>query len=264
MKYISITFDDGREDNYSVAYPVMERYHMKGTVFVTTGFVDGTWEEYHVLDSPRRALSVEEIRELAENGWEIGLHGDRHTTEVRDLIRAYDKLNGWIHDKKPAVYGFSVPNSTASDEEIDSIRAMKDRILYIRKGRRKANTGIIRKVLYVLSYFGGMQWAYNQYNKDNICSAADSNRTLYSVVVKTKDKPEMILKLLDTIPDETGIILMLHSVLPAEECKASRSPWIWEEEKLNTLCRLLSEGKDRIRVVTARELVNRAGQKSPH
>ena len=38
MKYVSITFDDGREDNYSVALPVMERYGMKGTVFVTTGF----------------------------------------------------------------------------------------------------------------------------------------------------------------------------------------------------------------------------------
>lgn len=259
MRYVSITFDDGREDNYSVALPIMKQYNMKGTVYVTTGFVDGTWGGYSVLESPRRALSVEEIRAMADSGWEIGLHGDKHTTDKDDFSQAYVKMNHWINNGKHGVYGFSVPNSTASEEDIEAIRSQKDRVLYIRKGRRKDNKGIIQKILYVLSYYGRLQWAYNLYNKDNIYLESDRNKTMYSVVVKTGDKPEMILKFLDKVADQTGVTLMLHSILPLEETEEFQSQWTWREDRLNELCRLLFERKETIQVVTARELVQKIG-----
>lgn len=257
MKYVSITFDDGREDNYSVALPVMERYGMKGTVFVTTGFADGSWKGFPVLESPRRALSVEEIRTMADKGWEIGLHGDKHTTEKADFVQAYEKMNRWINNDIPSAYGFSVPNSNASEKEINTIREQKDKVLYIRKGRRKSNSGIIRKALYVLSYYAGFQWAYNVYNKDNVFLPEDRDKMIYSIVVKSCDRPEMILRFLDRMPDQTGLVLMLHSVLPTAEAQNSRSEWIWEEDKLDELCRKLSVKKDHVRVITAREMIDR-------
>ena len=254
MKYVSLTFDDGREDNYSVAFPVMKRYGIPGTVYVATGFADGTWKGFPILQSPRRALTPEEIRFLNENGWEIGLHGDQHTTQRADFETAYEKMNRWLLDGAPEKYGFSVPNSSASDAEIEAIRAMKDKTAYIRKGRRKSNAGIAQKALYALSYYGGMQWAYNLYNRDNTYEKRDRGAVMYSVVVKDRDKPGMILRFLDQLPDGARVALMLHSVLPTAEAQQKKSVWNWTENRLDALCAGLIDRKGQVQAVTAARL----------
>ena len=38
--YVSITFDDGYEDNYRLALPILKRYALTATWFITSGFVD--------------------------------------------------------------------------------------------------------------------------------------------------------------------------------------------------------------------------------
>ena len=64
MKFIAFTFDDGRSDNYLLAKQIMDNYNFRGTVYVTTGFIDGTWEGQDILQSPTRPLTVEEINGL--------------------------------------------------------------------------------------------------------------------------------------------------------------------------------------------------------
>lgn len=49
-KPILITFDDGYEDNYRVAYPILQKYNFTATIFLITDFVDHngrylTWEQ---------------------------------------------------------------------------------------------------------------------------------------------------------------------------------------------------------------------------
>ena len=39
-RLVSITFDDGYEDNYRNAFPILERYGLPATVFLTTGSID--------------------------------------------------------------------------------------------------------------------------------------------------------------------------------------------------------------------------------
>ena len=41
-KPTAIYFDDGYKDNLTVALPILERYSVPATLFVTTGFIDGT------------------------------------------------------------------------------------------------------------------------------------------------------------------------------------------------------------------------------
>lgn len=66
-KPIAITFDDGYDDAYTAARPVLEQYHLTATFFVITGFLDHphymTWAEVEALD---------------REGMEIGSHTVHH------------------------------------------------------------------------------------------------------------------------------------------------------------------------------------------
>ena len=115
MKTIVLTFDDGREDNYSVVFPIMAHYELTGTIFVTTGFIDGTWEKPESWKSAEKPLSISQLLDFKKNGWEIGLHGDRHTTELNDTFVSIKKMKQWIGEEE---YGFSMPNSVANEKEL--------------------------------------------------------------------------------------------------------------------------------------------------
>lgn len=77
MKYVVFTFDDGRRDNYTYAYPVMKKYGITGTLFCTTGYIDGTWQKDKSWHSAGEAIHVYELKELQQEGWELVLHGDK-------------------------------------------------------------------------------------------------------------------------------------------------------------------------------------------
>ncbi len=51
-----VTFDDGYRDNYTVAAPILKRYRLPATIFVSTGFLDGglMWND-SVVEAVRRA-----------------------------------------------------------------------------------------------------------------------------------------------------------------------------------------------------------------
>src|SRR6185295_11014566 len=71
---LAITFDDGFRDNLTVALPLLEKFNLPMTLFVTAGFV-GTG----------LYLSREEVRELSKHPLvTIGAHGllHRHFTKM--------------------------------------------------------------------------------------------------------------------------------------------------------------------------------------
>jgi peptidoglycan/xylan/chitin deacetylase (PgdA/CDA1 family) len=53
-KPIAITFDDGYDDAYTAALPVLQRYHMTATFYIITGFLDRprymTWDQVITMD----------------------------------------------------------------------------------------------------------------------------------------------------------------------------------------------------------------------
>lgn len=66
---IVITFDDGYEDNYSAAFPILARQKMRGTFFVVTG----------KMGQPGY-LSWEQAGKMNAGGMEIGSHTVTHYT----------------------------------------------------------------------------------------------------------------------------------------------------------------------------------------
>ncbi len=68
---ITITFDDGLESVFSNAYPIMKKHDIRGNVAV-------------IVDSVGKPgyMSLEQLRELSQNGWSIVSHSMTH----RDLL----------------------------------------------------------------------------------------------------------------------------------------------------------------------------------
>ena len=78
-KPVIITFDDGYESVYTDAFPIMQEFNVKGTVFVLSGYIGkyNEWEGFRIQQGIRH-LNADQIGHLAGEGWEIGSHGINH------------------------------------------------------------------------------------------------------------------------------------------------------------------------------------------
>lgn len=259
MKYVSFTFDDGRKDNFTCAYPVMKKHGIPGTLFCTTGYIDGTWQKDESWHSAGEAIHVDELKELQQNGWELALHGDKHTTEVNDLKCASQKMTQWGFSTRPI--GFSMPNSNIGKEKLDAVvdAYLGSELLYIRAGRKIDTKSLSAKILFALYTYGHMQWAYNRFNNKNLMELTNIDRKqIYSVVVRYKDDPRMIARFIEQMPDNTCAVLMLHSILPEDSQYYGTDPWNWSLVRFERFCEEIDKlrNADKLRVATLEQIVN--------
>lgn len=66
-RVVILNFDDGYDNTYTAAYPILKKYGLTATVYVISGFI-GT----------PGYLTEAQIQELAKAGWEIGSHTITH------------------------------------------------------------------------------------------------------------------------------------------------------------------------------------------
>ncbi|MEI7510961.1 MAG: polysaccharide deacetylase family protein [Candidatus Peregrinibacteria bacterium] len=67
-RYVMLTFDDGFEDQYLNAFPLLKKYHMKGVFFIISNR-PGNDHDY---------ATWKQIQEMAEDGQEIASHSVTH------------------------------------------------------------------------------------------------------------------------------------------------------------------------------------------
>lgn len=257
MKYISITFDDGREDNYLYAYPIMKKYGLVGTVFCTTGFIDGSWKKPEDWRSAGKAIEIEQLKKMQSEGWEIALHGDKHTTESGDLKVAINKFEEWGF-KKPV--GFSMPNSTIENWKLQNViyNHLNKDIMYIRKGRKINTKKLSSKILFGLAQYTSKQFTYDLFNETNLNSIKNiDNKSIYSVVVRNEDDPKKLIKFIDQMPDNTWCVLMFHSIWPQKHKLHGSDPWNWSLEKFRYFCAGLKayKNQNKVKVLTMDNIV---------
>lgn len=106
-KKMVITFDDGFQDNFKIAEPIMREYGFAGTVFVSTDYI-GKQSEYcrRNEDKKLRMMSVEELELLKGKEWTIANHFAGHVdldglseNEIKEeYTRAKNRLIEIIHD----------------------------------------------------------------------------------------------------------------------------------------------------------------------
>ena len=65
---VLITFDDGYEDNYTYAYPILKQYNMKATIFLVSDFMN-RFDNY---------LTWQQVYDMSENNIYMGSHTLSH------------------------------------------------------------------------------------------------------------------------------------------------------------------------------------------
>jgi peptidoglycan/xylan/chitin deacetylase (PgdA/CDA1 family) len=90
---LSITFDDGYVDNYEVAAPILAARRLPASLLVSSAFIGSDfvapWDR--ALHEPPRWMSWQQLRELMQQGFEIGSHTHTHinlATTDPELVRS--------------------------------------------------------------------------------------------------------------------------------------------------------------------------------
>lgn len=115
-KSIVITFDDGYQNNYDNAFPVMKQFRFKGVVFCIAEKI-GT-EGY---------LNVGQIREMVEEGFEFGSHSLSHPelTALRSQEKEREIIGSKQHLEKELgveIDFFCYPKGLYDEEVIEWVK----------------------------------------------------------------------------------------------------------------------------------------------
>lgn len=118
-----VTFDDGYKDNFVNAYPILKKYKIPATFFVTTGFINKTAFP-SVKERQRHEdglfMSWDEICELSRSGYSIGCHTVNHpilsTIAPSEIAAEINHSKKEIEDKIGSpVKSFSYPRGKRYD-----------------------------------------------------------------------------------------------------------------------------------------------------
>ena len=87
-KKVILTFDDGYENIYQNAFPILQKYEMFGYVFIPTGYVGKTnsWDA-NLGNKKFKHLTWQQIEEMSKYGFIFGSHSINHP----DLTKLPDK-----------------------------------------------------------------------------------------------------------------------------------------------------------------------------
>lgn len=106
-KPVIISLDDAYQNNFTDAFPIMERYGFKGVIFVPTAYIAENEQDRqmsvisHGDDIEAPHLIWPELQALHEAGWSIQSHSETHPnlTKLTD-----EQLAKELHDSREVIY----------------------------------------------------------------------------------------------------------------------------------------------------------------
>lgn len=107
-KFVILTFDDGYEDNYRIAFPILKKHGFVGVIFLVAERTQNQWDS---TEPQVPLLTQDEILEMKEYGIEFGSHTLTHpnltkinqSQEEEEIFLSKTKIEQIIQDKVNAL-----------------------------------------------------------------------------------------------------------------------------------------------------------------
>ncbi len=252
---VSLSFDDGRDDNWDIINNITIPKNIPVTVNVTTGYIDKTCP-LNLLPTSKDAITVDNVKEFWNSPLvELALHGDYHLNTEEDLKNGKHKLEQWLNLPLDSKFGFASPGSGMDVDEFktsDSV-FLQNEILYMRTSLRIHSYTQFRVFCRKVGRIIHLPVFYKIAYKDTLMSQCD-DRIIYSVPVLKDITFNQVKGLIELcIRRKMSITLMFHSIL---QDTVKEDNWTWDREKFIKLCDYLKkrEREGKIEVCTTNKL----------
>lgn len=120
-KCVAITLDDGYRDNYENAYPIFKKYDVPFCIYVTTGYIGGT---FNAREDKPLSLTNEQIKELdADSLSTLGAHTVTHPNmtllsieeQKKEIVNSIQTMEHIIGHK---IAHFTIPYGAKNEETL--------------------------------------------------------------------------------------------------------------------------------------------------
>ena len=258
MKYIILSFDDGRKDTYDIAFKLLIKYGFTASIHITTGFIERTIENSSDFQNIE-AMSLDNVIEMFHSGFDISSHSDRHINEENDLKASLSKLKKLGLLQKNNVI-FSSPKSEIYEGNIQKYSSMLERnnVRLLRTGNQLKRHGAIYVLLYLLQRLFQSNVLFYLLNKKNILNIDNyriKNKLLIisAIAVKYYNSINQLKFLLKKIKDNEVVIFLFHSIIYEKDI-LKKNKWIFTAEKFEELLKIFKNRPD-IKVLNIKELL---------
>lgn len=250
--YVSFSFDDGRIDNYNVAYPILKNYNLPATFNITTGYVEGKFQKGRLTYS--EPMNMQMVDELYRDPLiEIAGHGYWHENTIEDILKGGSELKFFLKSMG-GISGFASPG-TAMDMDYyhgHKKELNENGIEYVRLSLRYLSNPRIKTFIRKLSRVLPFPMLYRLAYQDTLMDSVEEG-LMYSVPVLSSISVAQLKSLISyTIKQKKVCILMLHSIV--EDGKV-RDNWDYEKSKFESLCHYLfvMQQQGQLEVITSQK-----------
>ena len=251
---ISLSFDDGRVDTYTVAKEVLVKYNVPATINIATGYIEGETN----VGTDIVSMTKENVIELDSVGlFEIAAHGDMHKNDFDDIAKGREKLLSWLG--REGKIGFASPSSVMTVAYINENQEKLKKIgfSYARTSstHQKKRFVKIKKILRKVARVTGSRILYRMAYSD--LSTVDGFAVTSVPIFKfnTFGQIKSIIRL--AIRRRAQLTLMFHSVCKTGDVGSENIySYNWDEfvKLVKYISTLNNNGK--IRILTTQQLVN--------
>ena len=243
---VTLSFDDGRIDNYRVAKEILLPNNIPATINIATGYIDGSLKILGGGYNPE-PMPIENIRELYNTELiEIAGHGDLHKNEWNDIKEGRRKLLDWLQLPSDSKIGFASPGSGMTPIFIKENQKLLEKMGFsyartgpeirtnhiMRFGARKAARVLHWRILYKIAYKESLQ---NKIIKEPVLSIPilkDTSLREIKELIQFTEKKKWICT------------LMFHSIVDEQKNK-NADIWCYDYTKFERLVLWLKEEKEK-------------------
>jgi len=247
MKYIILSFDDGRKDNYDYAYKLMLKYGIKASMHIPTSFID---------ENEQNHLSLEKVQEMSKAGFDFSSHGHKHINEKHDLAQSLTCLKDWkLIDSDNIV--FSSPESEIYKKNLPLYKKMLDSndVKHVRTGTQIRREGFFYTLFYLCQKIFQSRRLFYLLNKSNLHKINEPNYLIKSVAIKYDNSVRQLEYFINKMQDGNVAVFLFHSIIPEKEMK-NKDVWSFSAEKFEVFLQLIAKKKI-IEILTIKEYIKR-------